>query len=120
MSMLKLIVTSTVQSTFLVAGQVFLKFALQKVDKMGFTWHCIKQLFWNFPFLLCGLCMGAATVLWFYILRHFSFSAAYPLISIRYVLGAFVSFFIFHVNIPRIGYVGMALIIIGVVFIAQQ
>jgi hypothetical protein len=60
MSMLKLIVTSTVQSTFLVAGQVFLKFALQKVDKMGFTWHCIKQLFWNLPFLLCGICMGVA------------------------------------------------------------
>ena len=120
MSMLKLIVTSTVQSTFLVAGQVFLKFALQKVDKMGFTWHCIKQLFWNLPFLLCGICMGVATVLWFYILRHFPFSAAYPLISISYVLGTFVSLFIFHENIPPIRYVGIALIIIGVVFIAQQ
>jgi multidrug transporter EmrE-like cation transporter len=36
------------------------------------------------------------------------------------VLGTFVSLFIFHENIPPIRYVGIALIIIGVVFIAQQ
>ena len=118
--MYKLILISIVQSTFLVAGQTFLKFALAKVDTMGFTWHCVKQLFWNLPFVLCGACMGVATVLWFYILRHFPFSAAYPLISISYVIGTFVSLFIFHENIPPIRYAGIALIIIGVILIVQK
>ncbi|MGM9774727.1 MAG: EamA family transporter [Candidatus Egerieousia sp.] len=118
--MYRLVLLSIVQSTFLVAGQIFLKLALAKIDKMSFTWHCIKQLLTNLHFLFCGLCMAAATVLWFYILRHFPFSAAYPLISISYVLGTVASVLIFHEQIPAIRYVGIALIIAGVVLIAQK
>ncbi len=118
--MYKLVILSFIQSTFLVAGQIFLKLALAKIDKMSFTWHCIKQLLANLQFLFCGLCMAAATFLWFYILRHFPFSAAYPLISISYVLGTLASVVVFHEEIPAVRYAGIALIILGVVLIAQK
>ena len=87
--MYKLILLSIVQSALLVFGQMFLKFTMNKIDKLSFTWRCIKQLFTDWNFLLCGLCMGGASVLWFYILKHYPFSAAYPMISFSCVPRAY-------------------------------
>ena len=118
--MYKLILLSIVQSTLLVLGQMFLKFTMQKVDKLAFTWSCIKQLFTDINFLLCGLCMGGGSVLWFYILRNYPFSAAYPMISFSYVLGLVVAAVVFHEHIPFVRYVGVALIIIGAILSVQK
>ena len=41
--MYKLILLSIVQSALLVFGQMFLKFTMNKIDKLSFTWRCIKQ-----------------------------------------------------------------------------
>ena len=118
--MYKLILLSIVQSACLVAGQMFLKFTMNKIDKLAFSWHCIKQLFTDLNFLLCGIFMGAGSVLWFYILKNYPFSAAYPMISFSYVLGLVVAGVVFHEHIPAIRYVGVALIIIGAILIVQK
>ena len=118
--MYKLILLSVVQSALLVAGQMFLKFTMNKIDKLSFTWRCIKQLFTDYNFLLCGLCMGGASMLWFYILKNYPFSAAYPMISFSYVLGLVVAGVVFHEHIPFVRYVGVALIIIGAILIVQK
>lgn len=118
--MYRLVILSFVQSAFLVAGNVFLKLALSGIGRMSFTWHCIKQFLGNLHFLFSGLCMAAATVLWCHILRHYPFSAAYPLISISYVLGIVASLLVFHEQIPPVRYAGIVLIILGVVLIAQK
>jgi undecaprenyl phosphate-alpha-L-ara4N flippase subunit ArnE len=55
-----------------------------------------------------------------YIIRHFEFSIAYPLISISYVWGVLAAIFIFHENIPPIRFVGVALIVVGVICIVQK
>lgn len=118
--MYKLIILSVVQSALLVAGQMFLKFTMSNIDKLAFTWRCIKQLFTDINFLLCGLCMSGASVLWFYILKNYPFSAAYPMISFSYVLGLVVAGLVFHEHIPAIRYVGVALIIAGAILIVQK
>ena len=118
--MLRLILLAIVQSSFLVAGQTFLKLTLDKVGKLSFSWSCIKELFTNLNFLFCGLCMAGATLLWFYILRHFPFSAAYPMISFSYAIGLVVSILVFHEQIPPVRYVGVFLIILGTVLVAQK
>ncbi len=118
--MYKLILLSVVQSALLVAGQMFLKFTMNKIDKLAFTWHCIKQLLTDLNFLLCGLCMGGGSILWFYILRKYPFSAAYPMISFSYVLGLIVAAVVFKEHIPAVRYIGVALIILGAILVVQK
>ncbi len=118
--MFRLVILSLVQSIFLVAGQTFLKLTLDKIDNLSFTWRCIKQFLLNYNFLLSGIFMGLATFLWFYILKHFPFSAAYPLISFSYIIGTIASIIIFHEQVPPVRYIGIVLIIIGAILVAQK
>lgn len=118
--MYRLILLSTLQSVLLVSAQVFLKFALNRFGPFQLSWSWIKGALTNFPLALSGLCMASATVLWMYILRHFEFNQAYPLISISYVLGTLVSIFVFKETIPFVRYIGIAFIILGVVLIVQK
>lgn len=118
--MYKLILLSIVQSALLVLGQMFLKFTMSRIDKLAFSWSCIKQLFTDINFLLCGICMGGASVMWFYILKNYPFSAAYPMISFSYVLGLIIAGVVFHEHIPAIRYVGVALIIVGAILVVQK
>lgn len=118
--MYRLILLSTLQSTLLVSAQVFLKFALYRSGPFQWSWSWAKTALANLPLALSGLCMVAATGLWMYILRHFEFNQAYPLISISYILGTFVSIVLFKETIPPIRYIGIAFIILGVILIVQK
>lgn len=117
--MWRLVIISTCQCLFLALGQVFLKFAMARMSSFSWTWNYFKELLTNWQFALCGICMGTATVLWLYILKHFDFSAAYPMISISYIFGMLAAVFIFHETIPMTRWVGVALIMIGVVLVAK-
>lgn len=118
--MYKLVLLSTLQGALLATGNALLKLALEKIGKFAFTWRCIKQFLANLDFLASGLCMAGATVLWLYILRHYPFSAAYPLISLSYVFGVAAALLIFHEHIPPVRYLGIAFIMLGVILIAQK
>jgi len=111
--MLRLLILSLMQSAMLAAGQVFLKIAMKRAPKFTFTWPVIKDYLTNWPFLYCGICMGAATVLWLYILRRYDFSVAYPLVSFSYVFGMIASVLIFHEIVPTTRWIGLILIVSG-------
>jgi drug/metabolite transporter (DMT)-like permease len=117
--MLRLILISTIQCLFLVGSQIFLKFAAARMGKFSFTWEYIKSALANWQFALSGVCIGAATVLWMYILKHFEFSVAYPMISISYIFGMLAAVFIFHEAVPASRWIGIGFIMIGVVFVAK-
>ncbi|MCQ2974071.1 MAG: EamA family transporter [Bacteroidales bacterium] len=117
--MLKLLSLSLIQSAFLAFGQVFLKIAMKNAPKFVFTWTCIKDYLTNWNLLFSGICMGLATLLWFYILRHFEFSIAYPLISFSYVFGMIASVLIFKENIPTTRWIGLGLIVSGTFFLLK-
>jgi drug/metabolite transporter (DMT)-like permease len=117
--MFKLIILSVTQSIFLAGGQVFLKYTMKKMDAFSFTWHYFVALFTNLCFLATGICMAIATVLWFYILRHFELSKAYPMISISYVFGMLAAIYIFHESVPFSRWIGVLFIIIGVCLISK-
>lgn len=111
---------STVQSLFLVSGQIFLKFAMARMHKPRFAWQFIKEdIFWNWPLSASGISMVAGSLIWFYILKHFDFSAAYPMISISYIFGMLASIYVFHEAIPISRWIGVFLIISGVVLVAK-
>ena len=117
--MLKLISYATIQSLFLVSGQVFLKFAMMKMDKFSFTWKFFRDALQNWHFAACGACMLIASLIWFYILKHYEFSMAYPLISISYLLMMLASIFIFHETIPFTRWIGVVLILVGVLLVTK-
>ena len=87
--MWKLLPLSLLQCILLAAGQVWLKFALQKMLPFGWNRAFWWSLFGNWQFAACGLCFGAASLLWMYILKNFPLSMAYPLLSLSYVIAMF-------------------------------
>ncbi|MDR2679692.1 MAG: EamA family transporter [Tannerella sp.] len=117
--MLKLICASVIQCAFLAAGQVFLKISLEKFEKFSWTWKFFRDFLTNWWLLASGLSMVAASVIWFYILKHNDLSLAYPLISISYIFGTLAAIFIFHETVPPTRWIGVLLIMAGVAFLTK-
>ena len=117
--MFKLIVLATIQSFLLAACQVFLKLAMLRIEKFTFTWTFFKDLLINWQLALSGISIAAASIIWMYMLKHFELSVAYPLISISYIFGMLAAIFVFHEVVPITRWIGVALIMAGVVFLVK-
>lgn len=110
---------STIQCLFLSGGQIFLKLAMQRTDKLGLTRAFFGSLLAGWNLLASMLCMVVGASLWLYILKHFDFSIAYPITSISYIFGMLAAIFIFHETVPPTRWIGVALIM-GGVFLAAK
>ena len=107
------------QSTLLVGGQVFLKFALMRMPAFGWTKTFWLSLLSNWKFAACGLFFGAASLLWMYIVKTFPFSMAYPMVSLSYVMGMVAAIMFFHEEVSMIRWLGVAFIVLGCFLIAK-
>ena len=119
MNNLLLLPLAIVQSLLLVAGQVLLKFALARMLPFAWTAAFWKSVFVNWQFAACGLCYGAGSLLWFYIIKHFPFSMAYPMVSLSYVFGMIAAILFFHEPVGPAKWLGVLLIMAGCFFIAK-
>jgi undecaprenyl phosphate-alpha-L-ara4N flippase subunit ArnE len=117
--MWKLILLSVTQCLFLCGGQVFLKLAMEKAGAFRFVRAFVCNLLTNWHFLASGLCMVAASCLWMYMLKRYDLSVVYPMISISYVFGMLASIYIFHEAVPYTRWIGVFLIMTGVILIAK-
>ncbi|MCR5313173.1 MAG: EamA family transporter [Bacteroidaceae bacterium] len=117
--MLQLLPISVVQSILLAGGQVFLKFALNRMEPFGWNWTFWKSVLLNWQFAACGICYAAGTVLWLYIIKHFPFSMAYPMVSLSYVFGMIAAMIFFHETVDIVKWIGVLLIMGGCVLIAK-
>ncbi|MDR2119762.1 MAG: EamA family transporter [Tannerella sp.] len=117
--MWKLILLSATQSLLLCGGQVFLKLAVAKTGTFRLAWAFFRSILLDLHFLASGLCMAAASGLWMYILKRYALSAAYPMVSISYVFGMLASIYIFHETVPIARWVGVFMIMSGVILIAR-
>jgi len=116
---MRLLLISIFQSLLLCSGQVLLKFALDRMGTFSWTWQFFARNLTNWHLLGCGICYAAATLVWMYMIKHFPFSMAYPMISLSYVFGMFAAILFFHEQIPAIRWIGVFLIMIGCIFIAK-
>lgn len=116
---LKLLPISLLQCMLLTGGQVLLKYGLAKAGDFSMSLSYFQKLLINWQFICCGLCYGAGSILWMYIIKHFPFSMAYPMVSLSYVMGMFAAIFFFHEQIPLTRWVGVFLIMSGCVLIAK-
>lgn len=117
--MWQLIGLSIIQSVMLSLGQLTLKLALAKMPAFGWTARFWGDLLTNWWFLACGLLFGGASVLWMYILKHFPLSMAYPMASMSYVIALVFAVVFLHESIAWNRWVGVALIMIGCIFVAK-
>jgi len=116
---INLFLLALIQSCLLCGGQVFLKIALTRMEQFAWTWHFFGNILTNWWFLGCGLCYGAGTILWMYIIKHFPFSMAYPMVSLSYVLGMFAAIIFFHEQVSFRMWIGVALIMAGCFLVAR-
>ena len=100
--MWRVIVLAVVQSALLAIGQVFLKFALQKMHPFGWTKDFWWHLLINWQFACSGAFFGASSVLWMYIVKHYPLSVAYPMISLSYVFGMLAAIAFFHESVSAV------------------
>lgn len=117
--MWKILPLAILQSALLCGGQVFLKFALMRMQPFARTWAWWRALLVNWPFAACGFCFGAASLLWMYIVKVFPFSQAYPMVSLSYVFGMIAAIVFFHEEVSVTKWVGVACIMIGCILIAK-
>ena len=99
------------QSALLALGQVMLKFGLEKMEPFGWNTVFWKSALINWQFAASGICFGAASLLWMYIVKHYPLSMAYPMV-------AAIIFFHEHVDITK--WIGVFLIMTGCILIAKQ
>lgn len=114
-----LLMLAIIQSLLLALGQVFLKLALMRMLPFAWEWVFFKTLLMNWQFALCGLCYGAGSLLWMYIVKHFPFSQAYPLVSLSYVFGMIAASIVFHEEVSPGKWLGVLLIMAGCYLIAK-
>lgn len=112
--MWKVIGLSIVQSAFLAGGQVFLKLAMQRIEPFHFAWKWFWTTLTNGYLIASGACMLTACLLWFYIIKNFQFSVAYPATSIAYIFGMLAAVFIFQESVPLTRWIGVIVIMLGV------
>lgn len=117
--MWRLLPLALIQCILLTAGQVLLKFALHRMLPFGWTKAFWVSVFANWEFAACGLCFGGGSVLWMYILKHFQFSQAYPMVSLSYVISMFCAIIFFHEDVSVSRWIGCALIVLGCLLIVK-
>lgn len=110
---MKLIILAVIQSILLCGGQLFMKMALNSFEKASWTWSFIASQLTNWWWAACGVSFTAAGVLWMYILKHWSFSQAYPLSSLAYVFGMLGAMLVFHEHVAWTQWVGILFIMAG-------
>lgn len=104
----------------LVTGQTLWKYELDKYPALGKD-NFLKIL--CSPSIIGGLFIyAAATLLWFYIISTAKdkFSMVYPFGSLAYVFGVLVAMVIFKETIPVNRWIGVGLIVLGVICIARK
>jgi undecaprenyl phosphate-alpha-L-ara4N flippase subunit ArnE len=117
--MFRLILLILGQSVLLVASQTFLKIALQHFGVFSWTWNYFKTVFTTWQFATSGIAALAAMFTWFYVLKHYEFSIAYPLLSISYIIGLLSAYFFLHETITLSRWLGVVIIMVGVYFVVK-
>ena len=117
--MWKIIPFAVIQSILLCGGQVFLKFALNRMPPFEWTKAFWMSMLTDWQFAACGACFALASLLWMWIVKVFPFSMAYPMVSLSYVFGMLAAIVFFHEEVSMMKWAGVILIVLGCFLIAK-
>ena len=78
------------------------------------------QLILN-AWFITGMCLYAISIgLWMAVLGKTEVSLAYPLLSIGYIITAFIGYFFLHENVNLLRIIGLVTICIGIIIISRS
>ncbi|PCL21487.1 4-amino-4-deoxy-L-arabinose transferase [Snodgrassella alvi] len=78
------------------------------------------QLILN-AWFITGMCLYAISIgLWMAVLGKTEVSLAYPLLSIGYIITAFIGYFFLHENVNLLRIIGLITICIGIIIISRS
>ncbi|POA20782.1 4-amino-4-deoxy-L-arabinose-phospho-UDP flippase [Pseudomonas sp. FW300-N1A1] len=98
-------------------GQVAQKYAVE--SWRGQVSGVIDKLF--SPWLwLALLSLGGGLLVWLLVLQRLDVGVAYPMLSLNFVLITLIARFVFHEAIDRRHWIGVALVIAGVVLLGRH
>ncbi|UWF52090.1 4-amino-4-deoxy-L-arabinose-phosphoundecaprenol flippase subunit ArnE [Pseudomonas sp. N3-W] len=98
-------------------GQVAQKYAVESWRGEDSSWA--KKL--RSPWLwLALLSLGFGLLVWLLVLQRLEVGVAYPMLSLNFVLITLVARFVFHETVDRRHWLGVALVMGGVVLLGQH
>ncbi|MGF6353648.1 drug/metabolite transporter (DMT)-like permease [Paenibacillus sp. 4624] len=106
-----------VNVVFLTSGQVLWKMSVRNIG--NFNLSSLFSVLLSPYFIMGGFLYVMATLIWIYLLTKLPLSTLYPMQSLAYVFGLLAGYFIFHEFISFQKIIGVAIILIGVYFIAK-
>ena len=103
-------------------AQYLLKIGMTSInlDKKQDITLIIKSLVTNIPLLGGISCYGLSMIFWLYVLSKLELSKAYPLVSLGYVFTLLLGYFLLHEPVNNYKILGVAFIILGVIFITKS
>ncbi|SFU93826.1 EamA family transporter [Alicyclobacillus macrosporangiidus] len=106
-----------VNIALLVTGQAMWKIGIASLSLHGIG-DLLRALF--SPWILGGVLLyGVATLVWIYLLKQLPLSLLYPMQSLAYVAAVLVALVFFHETVPVTRWIGLGIILIGVLFVAR-
>jgi undecaprenyl phosphate-alpha-L-ara4N flippase subunit ArnE len=98
-------------------GQVAQKYAVEGWRGKESGWADKLRSPWLW---LALVALGLGLLVWLLVLQRLEVGIAYPMLSLNFVLITLVARFVFHENIDRRHWMGVALVIGGVVLLGQH
>lgn len=96
-------------------GQLILKIGMNKLGAFN-LWRTFTN-----PTVILGLFFyGASLILWLMVLSKEKLSFVYPLVAFSYVVTVFMSKVVLKEPVPPLRWVGLFVIIIGILIIAKS
>ena len=111
---IQLVILELIQTFLLCVSQTAVKVAMSHTGPFNWSWKYFGSMFINFPMILAGICAIVAMAMWFYMLKHWDLSLAYPMQSIAYIWGMLASAWFLHETIVPSRWIGVVLIMAGV------
>ncbi len=105
-----------------VTGQLMMKKGMMAVGAFPINQLLSRliPMFMN-PYVFFGFaCFGLSSVFWLAVLARFEISMVYPMVSVAYVLVALFSMIFFKESVTLVRWLGIAIIIFGVVLISRS
>ena len=98
-------------------GQVSQKFAVESWRDVPDGWAPKLRSPWLWSALVC---LGLGLLVWLRVLQRLEVGSAYPMLSLNFVLVTLMARFVFHEPIDARHWLGVGLVIAGVVLLGRQ
>ncbi len=122
--MFRVIIAMTVAAASAAVGQILVRRGMQQVGSLeNYAPLALAGYFWNTvgnPYVIAGTVLN--TVFYILFLAALSWSGitvVLPLTAIEYIFAALLAVVLLHEQVPTVRWIGIALVIVGVILIAR-